>query len=334
MYESSAQDREVSTPAGYLIKIRADQKSCIVHIGNEPEIATGPRGSSMEQAIPHVLFIGTALQLDLPLGRIELVENRAGRLQVPYRLEGQTRRLSLSCASKSDRFPVQVQLYDTVKQFMSREGGGHPYRFMVLDESVPRIDMVTLKSRNPDARIVILKNEAIGPADRKQTEQSSPSNSARKPAELDHNRMRATDLLAGGMADHQSANAVFNARIFLRNLQLDRVKSLPGEFDMTAQEIDFVRTFLMIMIKNENNKAELAAVRAELLELDEIYRLSRWIVDDDQAQFETELEKGVAPSVARELLALITRKRERAEEKLRELRLWEWQYRLARLVRT
>lgn len=317
MFESSGvQDVELTTEAGYLIKVKPARRTAIVYIGNEPEVIQTPRKQTMEQPAPFVLFIGPDFRMELPAGRLALVENRRGRLAIPYMLRSSSERkiLTISCASQADQFPCQVQHYEAVRQFVAREGEGHPYRFIVVEQSVPRIDMVTLKVKNPDARILILRQE-----------ERQPRKTA---AELDHERMRATDLAAAGGGRAYAANPVFNARIHLRNLNLDQVKLLLIESSMGAEEIQFVRTFLQIMIRNEQGKEELVGARPELERLDELYRLAALVIGGDVDGFEQELERGIDGKVAPDLLSLIGRKRAQAEDKEREIQFWEWEYRL------
>ena len=324
MFESSgSQDVELTTRSGCFIRVRPSRRTCIIHINNQPEIVKIAEGrTSMEQNVPYVVFIGPEFRMLLPPGRLQLVENRRGRIAIPYELgeSPKQRFINLSCASESDEFPVQVMAYPGVKQFISREGEGHPYRYVVLEQSVPRIDMVTLKVKNPDARILILKDEpAVSPP------------APRKADELKTDRVRATDLArTRGQSQEYSNNPVFNARIYLRNLDLGLVKNLLNEFDMSADEIEFIRTFLGIMIRNEQGKGELVPYRGRLEKIDELYRLYARVVSRDQVAFEQELERGIDPEVASDLAQLIARKRKQAGNKEEEIQYWEWEYRLGK----
>lgn len=324
MFESSgSQDVELTTRSGCFVKVRPAKRNCIIYINNQPEVVKVSAGkTTMEQNVPFVVFIGPTFRMALPEATLHLVENRQGRIAIPYQLGSDDRQrfINLSCASASDEFPVQVQSYPTVKQFISREGEGHPYRYVVLEQSVERIDMVTLKVKNPDARILILKGDP------------APSQPVpRKADELKADRVRATDIARSNPgAQEYSNNPVFNARIHLRNLELDRVKNLLNEFEMSAEEIEFIRTFLGLMIRNEQSKSELVPFREQLVKMDELYRLSARVVSRDQAAFEQELEQGIDPEVAADLAQLIARKRQAASNKEEEIQYWEWEYRLGK----
>ncbi|MBX7058528.1 MAG: hypothetical protein K1X75_10725 [Leptospirales bacterium] len=318
MFEgSSEQDSERSTRGGYLIKIKPSRKSCIVYADGTPEKAGSGAGQSIEQPIPFVAFIGPNFQPTLPAGKIDLAECRRGRLAIPYRIAGRPdlRALSITCNSRSDQFPVQVQQYPTVRQFLGREGEGHPYRYIVVDPDLPRLDLVTLKVKNPEARILILKAE----------ERPAPQVAA----EIDQHKVRATDLVSSGNAAGElTANPVFNARVHLRNLHLAKVRQLLMESVMSVQELEFIRTFLAIMIRNDQGKAELASVGEELRALDELYRLAGLVLNADGDSLSEVLDGPLRDQVRSSLLDFVAARRRKATDKEEELQLWEWEYRL------
>lgn len=321
MFEASGgQELELTTRGGCVIKVKPLRRSCIVYVSNQPEVIQGLRAESMEQPVPFVVFIGQTFRLGLPAGRIELVDNRKGRLAIPYHAgpAGALRNLNISCASRADQYPVQVQHYPGVRQFLAREGEGHPYRYIVVEADAPRIDMVTLKVKNPEARILILREESPRP-------EKPPT-----AAELDSERLRATDLVRAGKGREFSSNPVFNARIHLRNMNLEQVRSLLVDYPMSAEELQFIRTFIGIMIRNEHGKAELTRVQDDLRRLDELYRLSGIVISGDADAFEAEVDRGVNPLIAADLIRLIAQRRSRATSKEDEIRYWEWEYRLSR----
>lgn len=311
------EDYEERTRGGVLIKIKPARLHCIVFFQNKPENSS--IDGSMEQTIPAIAFIGKNFSLTLPVGEISLVPSRGGRLAVPYRLSSSPgdKHLSLSCGSASDQFPVLLKHYESPRQFLSGEGSGHPFRYLVLDQSVPRIDMVTLKVKNPEAQMLIVQ------------ENKSPGYNKPAQSPVAPENMRATDIAEQGGGD--SRNPVFMARIYLRNLNLDQVRQLLFDFDLKAEEVEFIRTFLRIMIKNENGKRELQSVQSRLEVLDELYRLSGIILSGRYDHFNHELDKGLRSDVAGEVRALVSNYRLKAVRKEDEIRYWEWEYRIQKM---
>lgn len=320
MFEGSAlQDFERTTRGGFLIKIKPARRTCVVYSGGSPEQVNGARGDSIEQSIPYVVFLGARFQPALDTGQILLAECRRGRIAIPYRMQGRgdLRALSISTASQSDQFPVQVQHYTGVRQFLSREGEGHPYRYIVVDPELPRIDLVTLKFKNPEARILILKVES---------EAAAP----RPAAEIDHNKVRATDLAKSGGAAELGANPVFQARIHLRNLELTQVRDLLLQGRLAGGDLQFVRTFLGIMIRNDQNKSELQSVRDGLQRLDDLYRFADMVLSGDEAALDAALGGELAEETRDSLRTFIAKQSRGSTDKETELRLWEWDLRLRR----
>lgn len=129
-----------------------------------------------------------------------------------------------------------------------------------------------------------------------------------------------------------SENPVFLARIHLRNLELDKVKQLLFDFNLKGEDIIFIRTFLDVMIKNVNNKEELNTNKDKVRVLDEIFRLAVLIINHSEAEFELELEKGLAKDVAYMVYALLEKYQEQSKSIEEEIMLWEWKYRARRLM--
>ncbi len=308
---------ERKTPGGFLIKIKPTRHLCIVFQNNVPEV---PRtGGSMEQAIPCLMFIGRSFDPVLKLGTVSLVQSRGGKIAIPYKIKSsdQIRYLTLACHSASDQFPVQVQLYESIKQFLSKEAAGHPYRYMVLDPDVQRVDMVALKVNQPEAHLLLLEKEKL--ADE-------------TPAVTDQTKIRASDLLKSGTHGELAGNPVFLARLYLRDLELKKVKDMLTEKILTGDEIQFIRTFLKIMINNDQKKHDLEGAKIELYIIDELYRLSSVLSMGQSDEFDATLDKGMAPALAAELIPVLEAYRRRASDKIEELRLWEWDFRLRKMA--
>ncbi len=307
-------DVELTTPAGLVIKVKSGKYSCIVFRENRPEIPKSEE-RSMEQLVPSILFIGAQFEMAIPVGQFVLVGNRNFRLQVPYRrLPNRTvRHLTLSTTSASDQFPVLVQHYDSARAFHSKDGG--TYRFIVADDEVPRVDLVALKVKNHDAQILILHPE---------------EKVAAKTAEVDISKIRARDLVASGAVAEEGGNPVFLARVHLRNLDLDRVKELVIAHTMTEQENTFIRTFLQLMIKNEQAKPDLVLVKPQLQQLDELYRLIAQADASDRSIFDGELDTGVNKEISGDLVRYMQLRRSKAVNKEQEILYWEWEYRLTK----
>ncbi|MBE7440689.1 MAG: hypothetical protein HS115_19755 [Spirochaetales bacterium] len=303
MLGSNKSDFELESERGAIIKIKPARAVCIVFRAGRPESPAG----QMEQSIPVIALIGKEVRPEMKSGEFLLAPCKHGRVIVGYLQGGVLRRLFITIHSQADEFPIYVMHYETARAFLSAEGQGNPYRYIVCDPSVPRIDMMTLKIKNGDAQILLI-----------QPAEEAPAEPLQKP-------VRATDLMAqSGTAEHAS-NPVFMARVHLRNLHLDRVKQLLYDFRLKAEEIEFIRTFLTLMIRNVQNKEDLRQARPQLEILDTMFSFVANILARKSAD---EIIGAIAEQAVADLKQLVGFYRQRADSKEEEIFFWELEYRL------
>ncbi|MCE9598421.1 MAG: hypothetical protein K8S54_10675 [Spirochaetia bacterium] len=302
-------DFQVKTPGGWLLRIQADAGTCEVLRGGRVEPGQG--GAALH-AIPEVVFVGL---FESPQTQIQIFSNRKGKLSVPYRLRGHTseNHLVIPSYSEADQFPARLRLEVDTKGLVGERAS--PGRFAVLDESIPRIELVTLKVKNPGLNVLVLH----------------PEEATRPPLEADHNRVRAADLVREGQGGDLVKNPVFLARIHLRNLDLPRVKGLLVDFPMTSEEMEFIRTFLQIMIRNERGQKDLDALKEQLGHLDELYRVGSIFSQGRREAFDREMDQ-VSSGLARDLMPLVARHRVGIPNKEDQIYFWECEFRLRKIA--
>ncbi len=263
---------ELRTPGGRIVKVRPDRLTAVVFgADNRPEVVQTHGRETMEQPVPAVLFVGPEFGPALAADTFHLVENRSGRLRIPYHGPGgQVQHVGIACPSSSDAFPVYVRHCRQVRDFISSDDSRVAFRYMVVSSDLPRMDTVALRVRYPDAQILVVRAPAGGG----------------EAGRVDASRVRASDLAQTEQGRALSGNPVFRARIHLRLLELDRVRDLIGADAITAEEVDFIRTFLDLMVRNEQNRTELAAAKADLVDLTSLYRGAALVLRRDRAGLE------------------------------------------------
>lgn len=306
------------TPAGFSIRIFTDRGVCNVSRDGRLEFPQGGAASS-DQQIPGVIFIGKSFEPSLNPDQYLLVPNRSRRLIIPYRLgDSMGRHILLPCGSAADQFPIVVAYFASARQLI--DAGtlyrGAPWRYVVLEPQVARIDLMSLKVHRPDLKTFLLKDQ---------------SGEAAEPSPAAEEKVRATDIVNQGGAGEHASNPVFQARLHLRNLALDRMAELPVRFNLKSEEVEFIRTFLGIMIQNERENPELDRVKERLQRLDEFYRLLSVALQDSD-EFDRALEKGLDKPLATELLPVVRNMRSLSSDRERQIRYWEWEYRLNELA--
>jgi hypothetical protein len=303
----------LQTREGYSILVDPDSKTCRVFRDEQMETPRGALDRSGDQVIPFVLFIGKRFEISLRLGEYILARSRGKRIFLPYRMSPDLsqRNLSFTITSTADQFPVFLGCYESVRLLQRAEGesGKIDYGFIVLDSGVTGYEKVVLKIRYPHAMMIIIKPE--------------------EPEEV---RLPLSPIEEERRGGELSANPVFQARIFLRKMELDKLKQMLIEYRMNDQEIQIIRTFIQIMLQNEEKRADIEHARKALVKLRELFRLNLIISSEDKSLFEAELDKGLSPDVAVDLIPIVERLRNQAANKEDEIRYWEWEYRISKMT--
>lgn len=328
------QYEERKTPAGFLVKVRLDKMTYVVFKPMGPEIPKGAKNNSIIVPVPRVVFLGEDFNLShFRFGEMCFVNVKASKLMIPYHHGNsrETKFILLNSGSESDNLPVIVNHYITVKELIHAAEQGEEFHHIIADESLVKNDMVTLKIRYPNVNILILKKKIITVHDSK-VKQDAPREQTNETPVVDAEKARVNDLTDTNLNTH-SQNPVFLARVHLRKLELEKVKQLLFDFNLKTEDIDFIRTFLDVMIKNVNGKEDLEEGKEKVKTLDEIFRLANQIINRNEQEFEIELDKGFPKEVAYMLYTLLEKYQSEAVNNVEdEILLWEWKYRARRLM--
>ena len=313
---------ERKTPGGFLVKVRLAKMTYVVFTNDGPEVPRGSKNKSIVVPVPRVAFLGSDFNLShFRLSELNFVNVKAGKLVIPYQhgFSNEIKTIFVATGSASDILPVLVQHFSTKEDLVKESETSELYHYLIVDEDLPRTDMVTLKIRFPSMNILVIKKK-ISAVESKTEKSTSTDDKV-----VDFNKVRATDVISNSNLNQYSQNPVFLARIHLRNMELDKVKQLLLEFKLTAQDVAFIRTFLEVMIRNEFNKPELKTSKEKLVALNEAFRLSTLILDGQIEEFEKELgEKKFSREIAAMIYALLSKEQDESREIERELILWEW----------
>ncbi|TGK03841.1 hypothetical protein EHO59_09925 [Leptospira semungkisensis] len=333
---------ERKTPAGYLVKVRLAKMSYVVFTSKGPEVPKGARNQSIVVPVPRIVFLGEDFDLShFRLGELSFVNVKQSKLVIPYQHSSsgnEVRTIFLNSGSECDILPVMIYHYSQIDDLLQARESGVEMHHLVLDEEFPRQDLVALKIRFPSLNMLIIKRKVaqkIGPGAGSPTPPKEElERSLREDSSIvDFNKVRATDLLEKGNLNMHSMNPVFLARVHLRKMELEKVKQLLLEFALKPEEVAFIRTFLDVMIRNEDNKEELKGWAGKLKNLDEGFRLAGLILETKEEEFEAELDRGFSKDIASMVYALLEKEQDRANSKEQEIVLWEWKLRAKRLFR-
>jgi hypothetical protein len=330
---------ERKTPAGFLVKVRLSKMTYVVFTNSGPEVPRGSKNKSIVVNVPRVAFLGEDFNLShFRLGELSFVNVKAGKLVIPYQhgFSNEIKTIFVSTGSASDVLPVVIYHFKVKEELISACEKGDSFHHLVVDEEIPRTDMVTLKIRYPAMNMLVIKKKiASNAAVRDSAGSPSGQGSADSDADgrvVDFSKVRATDVINNANLNQHSQNPVFLARIHLRNMELDRVKQLLLDFKLSPQDVGFIRTFLEVMIRNEYNKEELSANKSKLAALSEAFRLSVLILSVNVKEFEEELDRGLKKEIASMIYTLLSKEQDESREKEEEIILWEWKLRVKKMM--
>lgn len=333
---------ERKTPAGYLVKVRLAKMTYVVFTDSGPEVPRGAKNRSIVVNVPKVAFLGEEFNLShFRIGELSFVNVKSGKLVIPYQHgnSSEIKTIFVSSGSASDVLPVIIHHFNKKEELIHACEGGESFHHLVVDEEIPRTDMVTLKIRYPTMNILVIKkkiattsavsNRAVAGIEAGRAQADGGSEDSKV---VDFNKVRATDVVSNSNLNQYSQNPVFLARIHLRNMELDKVKQLLLDFKLSSQDVSFIRTFLDVMIRNEFNKEELKTNRSKLVALNEAFRLSLFILDMKVKEFEEELDKGFNKEIASMIYTLLSKEQDESREKEQEIILWEWKLRVKKMM--
>lgn len=326
---------ERKTPGGFLVKVRLSKMTYVVFTEAGPEVPKGAKNNSIVSLVPKVGFFGEDFDLShFHLGELSFVNVKTGKMVIPYQhgFSNEIKTIYLGTGSQSDVLPVVIHHFRNKEELMHSWEKGEQVQYLVVDEEIPRGDMVTFKIRYPSLNILVIKKRINTSAEAQAVSKQMGQSPSAKGDVVDYNKVRATDVAKNSNLNMYSENPVFLARIHLRNMELDKVKQILLDFKLGAQDVSFIRTFLDVMIKNENAKPELETMKGQLIALNEAFRLSVQILDFAVDEFERELDRGFSKEISSMIYAVLAKEQESSTEIEKEIVLWEWKLRARNLM--
>jgi len=252
---------EEKSPLGFHIKVRQHRNSFIIFKpdGN-PERLNLANPNEIINPLKTIAFIGSGFDIRSHYLGLAFLPVKNSRILIPYkhRRMNQEKAILIHTPSQSDLLPMRVEIIPDAVELMQLLKTGKIIHYLVVDDELPRPSVLQIKERMAKVYLFVIKISAFST--------SKEPGKKLQGEKFDDDRVRATDLIDSGNEKIEllSQNPVFLARIFLRNLELAKVKSLFLEKSMKKEDTDFIKTFLEIMIRNDQKKPELQKAKKEL----------------------------------------------------------------------
>lgn len=315
---------EKQTPAGFLVKVRMVENTYTVFKNNVPEVPRGSKTGSIVCHVPQVVFMGEEFDLEHYGEELQFVRVHNMRMQIPYQhgLNKAVKNLSLVTGSESDLLPVVVHHFVSLEElfaFLVASGKSHP--MVVVDEHIPRKDLINLKLKFPANKVFIVKSqESASSRARDKQPETSPADSE----VMDSSRIRAKDLVRDMNINSLSKNPVFLSRVHLRNLDFDKMKQILFDFNLTREDCQFIETFLATM-HTKADSGDLAPHKKKIGDLKDAFHIYPFIMELNKEEMEQFLAGDVNKDLANIVWILILSGKDKARsfEEVEVFSEWE-----------
>jgi hypothetical protein len=197
---------ERKTPGGFLVKVRMAKMTYVVFTSQGPEVPRGSKSKSIVVPVPRVAFLGADFNLShFRLGELSFVNVRQSKLVIPYQYgnSSEIKTIFVSTGSASDVLPIIVSHFSTKEELIAECDRSEVFHHLVVDEDIPRTEMVSLKIRYPSMNILVIKKK-ITNLSGGSTSTTGQLNDDSKV--VDVNKVRATDVINKSNLNQYSQN--------------------------------------------------------------------------------------------------------------------------------
>ncbi len=327
MITNNQNEIEHITDKDFIIKVRQNSHTFLIFKpdGN-PERLDPQDPNKIINNLKSIVFVGANFFIRKAYMGITFLPIKNNRIIVPYghRQMDKEKAILLHTISSSDLYPMNVEQVSSEEDLYKELRLGRVPNFVVVDDSIQRRELVSIKQRVPKSFVFVIK---VHQEVKKNSKNEKIQFNRKKllGEKFDASKLRAIDLVKQSdmSLDLYSDNPVFLARIFLRKMELSKMKSLLLEKSLTIQDNIYIQTFLDTMIINENNKEELRQNYKELVKLKNFCDFQMVILQESLDS----LERIILEESDKESLNFynysIKRYKENAKNKDEEIKYWE-----------
>lgn len=248
-----------------LLRIDLTRNKFIALKNNRPLLGKG-NDRGIFNKVPYFVFIGEMFDVSsLDLSEVGLYLVKDGSLQVDFVLkkESDVRQVCLPFSLGSSLLPAVVYYYysiSVVGSLSDTKGGDVVF---VVSKDIDQRDIIKLKMRFPDSRFVFFDGEQKVTVDGRNDDLNQGVFA----------KVRSVDVANEAELGLLSENPVFVARVYLRKLQWEKLRSMPLRFLFENSDIEAILVFLDMMERNSAEKEELLQYSDVIKEVKGYYHL-------------------------------------------------------------
>ncbi|MDH5718566.1 MAG: hypothetical protein OEZ22_13145 [Spirochaetia bacterium] len=274
---------EESTRSGIVIRVNLKKGNYLLFKNNKPIPNPRSQKNSIIHNLSHIIFLGMDFDLSLnPLDKIGFYPVKNNQLHIPFHVKGLS-------DIRHVKFPAYVEseiLPAVVSHFKSFNPGAVPrtitgYQYFITSDDIEREMLVRIKIQFPKSRVIVFRQERDISVEAVSEEVKLPSD------------VRAVDLLKHDDVGELSKNPIFSARVYLRNLDLPRLNSIPYKFKLDGQDAENIKTILDIVLRKASENADIKRQEPELRLLRDFLELLTPFVSFEIQKVEQFFDKGL-----------------------------------------
>ncbi len=308
---------EEKTPKGISIKVMIDKWKYLAFDKRGGSIYADSANTKVLHHVPFIVFVGTEFIIPENIrSEVSFLKNVKDKIIIPYSYtyEHNRRYVFIPKVSEIDIIPARMKRMDSIADLVRDIEKGVQPDFIIVDKGVTRGDIIVIKNRFPSSDVVLADNVT----GRKYSNNGTEEN----PVPSDK---RAVDILKEVNLNVMSDNPVFLARVHLRELALSRTNQLLLDFDLSADEAEYILSFIETMVKRAPEKKELMDNLDKINALREaFYFYIKLLQKDDNAVRET-ISKIDNPGEIVSYNTLIAKIKPQLPEKSDQLMLTEYE---------
>lgn len=308
---------EEKTPKGITIKVMVDKWKYLAFDKRGGSIYADAAGTKVLHHVPFIVFVGTEFLLAENIrSEVSFLKNVKDKIIIPYSYtyEHNRRYVFIPKISEMDIIPARLKRMDSIADLVRDIEKGLQPDYIVVDKGVTRGDIIVLKNRFPSSEVVLADNM------KGRKYPGEDSNEYSVPSDK-----RAIDILKEVNLNVMSDNPVFLARVHLRELALSRTNQLLLDFDLSAEEAEYILSFIETMVKRAPEKKELMDNLAKINALREAFYFYIKLLQKDDIAVRDTIGKIDNPGEITSYNTLIAKIKPQLPEKSDQLMLTEYE---------
>jgi len=265
---------EERTPRGITLKVTPKKWNFLAFDQRGGSVYADKAGSKVLHRVPLMVFVGENFAIkNTAHSEFSFLKVVRNRIVVPYldSVDNRRKYIFIDTDSSIDMLPVRLKNLRNVATLVREIEAGVRPDSIVVDSSITKNDIIIIKNRFSEARIILAGDGGKEEIAEKVT------------AEINQfAEVRATEVIKDVNINMMSNNPVFLARVHLREMNLSKVNQLVLDFDLSAMEAEYILSFIDTMLTKSGSDTEIDKNRMKLESLRDSLQFYKYLLNRDE----------------------------------------------------